>query len=137
MPTRPPAGSPPANLETAASRSASGRTFDALIAVMGLCQMAMASIGTVPRAACRFGSWLRTPNQRPTSETGTGTRRPAAAPTDPCHFQKSARACLLIADAVVDDDRGQGDAAEVGQCVLDAPMDVKRLIELWVQLWCW
>ncbi len=47
------------------------------------------------------------------------------------------RACLLIADAVVDDDRGQGDAAEVGQCVLDAPMDVKQLIELWVQLWCW
>jgi len=27
----------------------------------------------------------------------------------------SSRACLLIADAVVDDDRGQGDAAEVGQ----------------------
>jgi len=27
------------------------------------------------------------------------------------------RACLLIADAVVDDDRGQGDAAEVGQGV--------------------
>ncbi len=27
-----------------------------------------------------FGSWLRTPNQRPTSETGTGPRRPAAAP---------------------------------------------------------
>jgi len=27
-------------------------------------------------------------------------------------------ACLLTADAVVDDDRGQGDAAEVGQCVL-------------------
>ena len=35
------------------------------------------------------------------------------------------RACLLIADAVVDDDRGQGDAAEVGQCVLDAPISVK------------
>ncbi len=47
------------------------------------------------------------------------------------------RACLLIADSVVDDDGGQGDAAEVGQGVLDAPMDVKQLIELWVQLWCW
>ena len=48
-----------------------------------------------------------------------------------------ARACLLIADSVVDDDGGQGDAAEIGQGVLDAPMDVKQLIELWVQLWCW
>jgi len=48
-----------------------------------------------------------------------------------------ARACLLIADVVVDDDGGQGDAAEVGQGVFDAPMDVKRLIEPWVQLWCW
>jgi len=47
------------------------------------------------------------------------------------------RACLRIADVVVDDDGGQGDAAEVGQGVLDAPMDVKRLIEPWVQLWCW
>jgi len=47
------------------------------------------------------------------------------------------RACLLIADAVVDDDGGEGDAAEVGLGVFDAPMDVKRLIEPWVQLWCW
>jgi len=47
------------------------------------------------------------------------------------------RACLRIADVVVDDDGGQGDAAEVGQGVLDAPMDVKQLIEPWVQLWCW
>jgi len=38
---------------------------------------------------------------------------------------------------VVDDDGGQGDAAEVGQGVFDAPMDVKQLIEPWVQLWCW
>ncbi len=28
------------------------------------------------------------------------------------------RACLLIADAVVDDDRGEGDAAKVGQGIL-------------------
>ncbi len=35
------------------------------------------------------------------------------------------RACLLIADVVVDDDRGQGDAAEVGQGVFDAPISVK------------
>jgi len=47
------------------------------------------------------------------------------------------RARLLFADVVVDDDGGQGDAAEVGQGVFDAPMDVKRLIEPWVQLWCW
>ena len=48
-----------------------------------------------------------------------------------------ARARLLIADVVVDDDGGEGDAAEVGQGVFDAPMDVKQLIEPWVQLWCW
>jgi hypothetical protein len=47
------------------------------------------------------------------------------------------RARLLVADVVVDDDGGQGDAAEVGQGVFDAPMDVKQLIEPWVQLWCW
>ncbi len=50
---------------------------------------------------------------------------------------RATRACLLIADVVVDDDGGEGDAAEVGQGVFDAPMDVKRLIEPWVQLWCW
>ena len=67
-----------------------------------------------------------------TSATRKSIKPPISmAPTRPT------RACLLFADAVVDDDRGQGDAAEVGQCVLDAPMDVKRLIEPWVQLWCW
>jgi hypothetical protein len=39
------------------------------------------------------------------------------------------RPCLLIdlPDAGVDDGAGQCDAAEVGQGVFDAPMDVKRL----------
>jgi len=60
-----------------------------------------------------------------------------AAPAVITPGNHSVRACLLIADAVVDDDRGQGDAAEVGQGVFDAPMDVKQLIEPWVQLWCW
>ncbi len=38
------------------------------------------------------------------------------------------RACLLIADAVVDDDGGEGEATEVGQGVFDAPMDVKQRV---------
>ena len=40
------------------------------------------------------------------------------------------RACLLIADSVVDDDGGQGDAAEIGQCVLVvASSDAAPLLE--------
>ena len=41
---------------------------------------------------------------------------------------ETARACLLIADAVVDDDGGEGEATEVGQGVFDAPMDVKQRV---------